>query len=119
MEDHFAKASLSPYNNLWWNIHDFTPNSSEGPNWSILGECYKVQDFIEPIEEKIELSLDRSSVPLTIGSRNRVCDETTLVLVFYDELQQSERAKRVLKACFEQGLELVKSRCLSMDVSGL
>jgi len=37
----FANLGLSPFDNLWWNIHDFTP-SEEGQNWSLMGECYKV-----------------------------------------------------------------------------
>ena len=37
----FAAAGLSPHNNLWWNVHDFTPVDC-GRNWSLLGECYKV-----------------------------------------------------------------------------
>ncbi len=38
---HFKSSGLSPFNNLWWNIHDFTPVEGE-KNWSLLGELYKV-----------------------------------------------------------------------------
>ena len=45
LKSQFAAAGLSPYNNLWWHIHDFTP--VEGArNWSLLGEMYKVHDAI-------------------------------------------------------------------------
>ena len=61
LEQQFDKAELSPYNNLWWNIHDFTPNTTgDGPNWSILGEFYKVQDFIES-PENYTLKFDNST----------------------------------------------------------
>ena len=41
LEEQFSKACLSPFNNLWWNVHDFTPVEG-GRNWSLIGECYKV-----------------------------------------------------------------------------
>ena len=141
LEHQFDKAELSPYNNLWWNIHDFTPNTTgDGSNWSILGEFYKVQDFIDletvNLPENYNLKFDNStgtqkmsktcistnffhiSVPLTIGTRNRYHDnESTLTMIFHDEVQ-SERAKKIiesLKSNTDQ-LELVKSRKLTLDV---
>ena len=49
LEDHFIQANLSPYNNFWWNVHDFTPVPGQ-KNWSILGGMYKVTFtfFIDP-----------------------------------------------------------------------
>ena len=41
LENQFVQAGLSPYNNFWWNIHDFTPVTGQ-KNWSVLGGCYKV-----------------------------------------------------------------------------
>ena len=119
LEDQFTKAELSPYNNLWWNIHDFTPNTTgDGPNWSILGEMYKVSDFIEaPTDFSLEFS--KSVTPLTIGNRSRYHDnEAILVLVFHDNLQ-NERAKKIIGAlkinqCDQ--LELIKTRKLLLDV---
>ena len=66
LEHQFDKAELSPYNNLWWNIHDFTPNTTgDGSNWSILGEFYKVQDFIDletvNLPENYNLKFDNST----------------------------------------------------------
>ena len=34
-------AEVSPWNNHWWNIHDFSPVEG-GANWSRLGRMFKV-----------------------------------------------------------------------------
>eukprot|EP00093_Oithona_nana_P006571 06571.XXX_150307_151858_1 [CDS] Oithona nana genome sequencing. len=119
LEQQFDKAELSPYNNLWWNIHDFTPNTTgDGPNWSILGEFYKVQDFIDS-PENYTLKFDNSTVPSTIGTRNRYHDnESTLTMIFHDEVQ-NERAKKIVESLKDNTdqLELVKSRKLTLDAS--
>ena len=62
LKSQFAAAGLSPYNNLWWHVHDFTP--VEGArNWSLLGEMYKVHDFLPlPSTDKfknLEITTDR------------------------------------------------------------
>ena len=33
--DHMDAAGLSPFNNNWWNVHDFTPTDA-GANWEVL-----------------------------------------------------------------------------------
>ena len=69
-------AELSPYNNLWYNVHDFTAVQGE-KNWVLQGEIFKVQDFL-PIPEMEQERKDKlkvttlpgdSAIPLTIGSR--------------------------------------------------
>jgi protein XRP2 len=35
LRNQFRSAGLSPFNNLWWNIHDFTPGEGS-ENWSLL-----------------------------------------------------------------------------------
>jgi hypothetical protein len=125
LEGQFSSADLSPYNNLWWNIHDFTPTPGEGPNWTLLGECYKVQDYL-PLPEmndlrQVEISFSNSTVPSTIGSRTRADqNETTLVLVFNEE-DHKERARKMLAKMVDanQQIELIKSRNLVMDVRKL
>ena len=62
---------LSPYNNMWWNIHDFTPNSTgDGINWSILGEMFKITDFMNlPENNNAKLTFKSSIVPFTYGNK--------------------------------------------------
>ena len=36
-----AGEQVSPWNNHWWNIHDFSPVDG-GTNWSRLGRMFKV-----------------------------------------------------------------------------
>ena len=126
MEKQFEAAELSPYNNLWWNVHDFTPCGDEA-NWSFLGECYKIQDFLnwqdnEEIMNKVELSFVKSVVPLTIGNRRRNSDHidsTTLVMIFKDE-NQNERASKIIQGMqsnHTDQTELIKTRHVNLDCS--
>ena len=125
MDRHYKNAELSPYNNLWWNIHDFTP-CSEGPNWSLLGECYKTEDFLtingenQEKFQNLNLKFDNQSlVPLTIGSRKRdlQSDNLTLVMIFKDDLQDERAFKMVSDMNTHQPdqIELVRSRELILD----
>ena len=127
LQKQFEAAELSPYNNLWWNIHDFTPCGDE-KNWSLLGECYKVQDFLnwqdnQDVLDKVHLSFDKSVVPLTIGNRRRNAEHTessTLVLIFKDEIFQIERAARFIEEMQSNKAdqtELIKTRELFLEYS--
>jgi len=108
LEDHFIQANLSPYNNFWWNIHDFTPVPGQ-KNWSILGGCYKVTDFLplpgvnkggegvckELKQIAISCSEDDSVVPLTVAPwrsyvLNDPDEETSLVLIYSDPFQNQK-----------------------------
>ena len=126
MEKQFEAAELSPYNNLWWNVHDFTPCGDE-TNWKLLGECYKVQDFLnwqesEEVLKKVQLNFEKSVVPLTIGNRRRNqehTENTTLVMIFRDE-HQNERATKMIEEMQSNKsdqTELIKTRQLQLDVS--
>lgn len=128
LESQFKCADLSPYNNLWWNVHDFTPLIGESSNWTLLGECYKVHDYMSlpesPELRDIEVSNSKSVVPLTIGKRTRRHhheDDVSLVLVFSDE-KQDERAKLIVErmvARKEKGqpiVELIQTRQIQLDI---
>lgn len=125
--DQFSSAGISPFNNLWWNVHDFTPVQGE-QNWGLIGECYKVHDFIsdpdsDPLKQR-SASADSalSVVPQTLGSRKRDHDEISLIAVFSvkeneEQTELEKRAFTVLKEmekCAE--IDLVKSRNLLLEV---
>ena len=73
LPDHMASASLTPWNNYWSQIYDFSPVQGEN-NWRKAGRMFKVEDYL-PLPEDMEVikelgvSNDRhkSVVPLTIG----------------------------------------------------
>ena len=114
---------------MWWNIHDFTPNSTgDGKNWSILGEMFKITDYTNLPENNnaFQLTFEQSTVPKTYGknSNNNLSttqsedEEETLIMVFYQE-QQNELAKKVLEKMetFPEKIRLVQTRFVTMDVS--
>ena len=39
-------VQVSPWNNHWWNIHDFSPVEG-GSNWARLGQMFKVFIFVQ------------------------------------------------------------------------
>ena len=49
LEEQMKKAEVTPWNNNWWNVHDFSPVEG-GKNWSKLGQMFKVHDFL-PLPE--------------------------------------------------------------------
>lgn len=109
---------MSIYNNLWWKVHDFTP-CGDASNWSLLGECYKTSDFWS--EDKLEhgLSFDKSVVPLTIGNRVRDVNNSVLMMIFNDDLQ-NERAVKIIEYMMNNKadqIELIKSRKMNLDPS--
>ena len=122
LHDHFKAAELSPYNNLWWNVHDFTPNpTGEGQNWSILGEMFKITDYMKsPENNEVKLSFDKSVVPLTYGNKIQNDTETTLIMVFQHE-EQVEKVDKILEKMsrYPDKVQLAKTRYVTMDVRSL
>ncbi|XP_059097901.1 protein XRP2-like [Tigriopus californicus] len=118
LADQFQQAGLSRFNNMWWNIHDFTP-IHESKNWKLLGECYKVKEFLTQPASKplngVTLDFESSPVPYTIGSRSRDHDETSLVLIFADNLQDQRAAKVLAEMDRHTEIELVKTRFLQLQ----
>ena len=49
LDNQMRKAEVTPWNNHWWNIHDFSPVEG-GKNWSRLGQMFKIHDFL-PLPE--------------------------------------------------------------------
>ena len=119
LHDHFKAAELSPYNNLWWNVHDFTPNpTGEGHNWSILGEMFKITDYMKsPENNEVKLSFDKSVVPLTYGNKIQNDAESTLVMIFQHD-EQVEKVDKILEKMsqYPDKVQLAKTRYVTMDV---
>ena len=79
-------AGLSPFNNLWYSIHDFSQDSSEKKNFQILGKFYKVSDFLpkcDAVDSVLEIDHEKSLVPQLIKSDSSE-EETSVIVVFND-----------------------------------
>ncbi|XP_032232280.1 protein XRP2 [Nematostella vectensis] len=118
LEGQFEKASLSVYNNNWSNIYDFTPAAGE-TTWSLLPENSKVEDFIPlPTTEEfssMEISTDvqRSTVPLTLGTRRKPSNQSCLV-VFFECAEKKPQIKEFIQKIQQQGCMLCQTKQISI-----
>ena len=53
MEKMMMVVQVSPWNNHWWNIHDFSPVEG-GSNWARLGQMFKVSRFAPNIPSIVD-----------------------------------------------------------------
>ena len=70
---HMDSANVTPWNNFWSQVYDFTPVQGE-TNWKKAGRMFKVGDYLPPpadidIIKELGVSTDVSTsfVPLTTG----------------------------------------------------
>lgn len=100
MMDHMTAASLSIFNNNWYQIHDFTPVPGEN-NYTFMENADAIQKYMQcPLKEPwntIPVSLDAkdSFVPFTMGTDHRPPQPTCLISVFHST-KQKDVAKRIL-----------------------
>ncbi|KAH9366481.1 hypothetical protein HPB48_015275 [Haemaphysalis longicornis] len=65
--DQLKNARLSPFNNHWSEVYDFTPSRPE-PNWSLLPPgAVPPQAVLESCSVPMTFDPMRSHVPLTLG----------------------------------------------------
>lgn len=102
LENHLTAAGLSPYNNNWTSIHDFTPVPGEN-NYSYISIKATVKDYLpipdtEPLSS-VSISTDSrdSIIPWTVGVKQRPPGEGCLVSVFHCNLQTKLAAEIVGK----------------------
>lgn len=116
IKEQMESAEVSPWNNHWWNIHDFSPVEG-GSNWARLGQMFKVQDFLPLPEDSSVRGVDvstvpsKSYVPRTAGpTRDKaLIQESCLIAVFWSEKQ--EQVARGIIGVLEgdSGVELVRT----------
>ncbi|XP_023322127.1 protein XRP2 [Eurytemora carolleeae] len=91
LSEHMFQADISPWQNFWWKVHDFTPVKGE-KNWSKLGTIFKVEDYLPlPTSDQGRngsAKEEKSLVPLTVGpSRSLSGEEVSLVVIFQSDRQ--------------------------------
>lgn len=121
LEEQFEAAGLSLYNNNWSRIHDFTPAAEEN-TWTLLPESARVQDYVPlPSPEDfpdVEVSSDHNSsvVPLTLGSRRKLSNESCLV-VFYPGNETKNTVKSFVREIFSKtSCRIVQTKQVQMTV---
>ncbi|XP_002741479.1 protein XRP2-like [Saccoglossus kowalevskii] len=120
LKDHFKKSDLSVYNNNWSSIHDFTPVPGE-QNWSLLPSDAKLEEHVPiPTTEQfanvgISTDVDKSTVPLTLGSRRKASDESCLVAFFNAGSETEDKVRQFIEKMREEGTcTLVQSKEIPM-----
>uniref|UniRef100_A0A2R5L6E3 Protein XRP2 n=2 Tax=Ornithodoros turicata TaxID=34597 RepID=A0A2R5L6E3_9ACAR len=98
LEDQFKYACLSPFNNNWQHVYDFTPDSVE-PNWTLFPHDVRMEDFLPvpatPELSSVLLSMDpgTSAVPRTPSPSERLTgDKQRCLVVFFSDGQSQQRA---------------------------
>jgi len=80
--DHMIAAKLSPFNNNWSRIHDFTGDKQAKPNFSLESYSANLIDFLESIKidnsnasddfiQSISCCQTNSMIPLTNFRKNK------------------------------------------------
>ena len=84
MEQHMAQARITPWNNNWFDIFDFTPNKFNTQNYSLAPlspqKEKEVSRAIQEQMEKAEVQLDRPLIPRVVGPRDRTVQEFAVLV---------------------------------------
>ncbi|XP_033751685.1 protein XRP2-like isoform X2 [Pecten maximus] len=101
LEEQFKAVDMSLFNNNWSKIHDFSNDPSE-KHYSYIPEDTKVEEVV-PISlaeqfstMEIDLSADKSVVPVTLGLRRKASDESCLV-VFFNDGSAADRTMKYIR----------------------
>ncbi|XP_075731559.1 protein XRP2 [Rhipicephalus microplus] len=114
--EQLQKAQLSPFNNHWSEVYDFTPTPPE-PNWSLLPPEAMPHTLVESCPVSVSLDPKTSNVPLTLGPGCKRDVQRCLVVLFWDDrLRDNSMAfvrgmreaqadlVQTTEACLEDGL---------------
>ncbi|KAG0729473.1 Protein XRP2 [Chionoecetes opilio] len=111
VNNHFAKAGLSVFNNNWSNVYDFTPVEGE-TNWSTVTQPSALPRSLplprsQPLAS-VGLSVEEedSVVPYTLGSPLYLGQETALVFLLHNS-DQHQTATTLIAALRRQVADLL------------
>ncbi|XP_054279311.1 protein XRP2-like [Macrosteles quadrilineatus] len=119
LEDQFRSAGLSVFNNIWSSVHDFTPSHTD-INWCLLPATMTVQDYFQPSNHPLNLSLERtwSVVPMTTGVFPEPDEDLEVCLVaFFHTNNEEALAKSFIRQLLEDrpSCWLVSCRQLTLE----
>eukprot|EP00761_Pharyngomonas_kirbyi_P007806 gb/GECH01007817.1/.p1 GENE.gb/GECH01007817.1/~~gb/GECH01007817.1/.p1 ORF type:complete len:308 (+),score=56.22 gb/GECH01007817.1/:1-924(+) len=88
LKDHFNRAHLSVFDNVWYNIHNFTPNNA---SFEYLPEDTTAQDMLNSLsqfsslvgeDEEFNIEMQLEGIPRTLDPYCREFPSKTMVIVF-------------------------------------
>lgn len=105
LTDHLKKAKISPFNNNWNNIYDFSPISGES-NYTFLNKDQNQDKYIPlPTDEtflsthsNLTFELKDTIIPRTAGISNRPTDESCLIVIFSKDSSELAAATQEYQA---------------------
>lgn len=114
LKDQFNRACLSVFDNVWFNIYNFTPGNA---SFEILPESHSAQDMLKSLSdfssmvdenEDFNLDLQIEGIPRTLDPYTRDLPKQTMVIIFTG---YSFAALSLLQAIHSQtNVKLAKSR---------
>lgn len=104
LPEQFSAAGLSPWNNNWFHVHDFSPVPGQR-NWSLLPLEAPLEDLL-PIPTTVKLRSVAASfqpahshIPRSLGpeARREGAEGSCLVVFFHDKGNADQRARDLLQ----------------------
>ncbi|CAF1211535.1 unnamed protein product, partial [Didymodactylos carnosus] len=117
---HYATAGISPYNNNWSNIHDFTP-VPDSKNYSLMDDSETVFKHIPAPTDpscshlNISDSQDQTITPFSYGELYREHNVERCFVVLFHEANYDVCARELIKMLRPLKIVLVQSKCYTIN----
>ncbi|CAF0961872.1 unnamed protein product [Didymodactylos carnosus] len=118
--EHYVSAGISPYNNNWSNIHDFT-KIPDDKNYSLMDDTDTVFKYIPaPIDPScshlnISNNPDQSITPYTYGELFRERNDERCLIVLFHEVNYDAYARELIRMIRQSNIILVQSKCYTIN----
>lgn len=122
LSDHCKSAGISPWNNNWGNIHDFT-SISDGKNYSLMNKDENVFQHLslpnDPSASNLKITddIDSSYIPYTYGEFYRIRNEERCLVIFFHDINADLCARELIKATKQSEIILVQTKSYTIDES--
>jgi len=136
MSTHLSRAGISPFENHWDNVHDFTPSEDSQSNWQVspyeLDMCQVFElnadqfacgdadkfDFTDTLQtiENAGLSFKRedSVLPVVTGNRGVQSGESCVMSFFYHRYISDDMVVDTVNKLNQSGVSIIKTRKMKL-----
>jgi protein XRP2 len=120
LADQCKSAGISPWNNNWGNIHDFTTIPG-GKNYSLLDKDDNVFKHLsipaDPSVSSLHItdSLETSDIPYTYGEFYRIRNEERCLVIFFHDPNADTCARELLQSIRQSEVVLVQTKSYTVD----
>jgi len=120
LSEQYKSAGISPWNNNWGNIHDYT-TIPDGKNFSLLDKNENVfQHLPIPTDPScsylnIKDDIDTSITPYTYGEFYRIRNEERCLVIFFQDSNADTCARELIKSTKKSEVVLVQTKSYTID----